>query len=60
MPTALLTCVFLFKHLAGTDPYGVHALRHTFAGMLSSKGVDVKIVSNLLGHSSVKITYVYY
>ena len=40
---------------AGIDPYGVHALRHTFAGMLFAKGVDVKIVSNLLGHSSVKI-----
>lgn len=37
--------------------YGIHALRHTFASMLFSKGVDVKIVSNLLGHSSVKITY---
>ena len=38
-------------------PYGIHALRHTFASMLFSKGVDVKIVSKLLGHSSVKITY---
>ena len=37
--------------------YGIHALRHTFASMLFSKGVDVKIVSKLLGHSSVKITY---
>ena len=42
---------------AGIAPYGVHALRHTFASMLFAKGVDVKIVSNLLGHSSVKITY---
>ena len=37
--------------------YGVHALRHTFASMLFAKGVDVKIVSKLLGHSTVKITY---
>jgi site-specific recombinase XerD len=42
---------------AGIQPYGIHALRHTFASMLFSKGVDVKIVSKLLGHSSVKITY---
>ena len=42
---------------AEIKPYGVHALRHTFASMLFSKGVDVKIVSKLLGHSSVKITY---
>jgi len=37
--------------------YGIHALRHTFASMLFAKGVDVKIVSELLGHSTVKITY---
>ena len=36
---------------------GIHALRHTFASMLFAKGVDVKIVSELLGHSTVKITY---
>ena len=49
-----------FQHIlesAEITPYGVHALRHTFASMLFSKGVDVKIVSRLLGHSSVKITY---
>lgn len=43
---------------AGIDgDYGIHALRHTFASMLFAKGVDVKIVSKLLGHSTVKITY---
>ena len=40
--------------------YGIHALRHTFASMLFAKGVDVKIVSKLLGHSTVKITYYIY
>ena len=39
------------------DDCGIHALRHTFASMLFSKGIDVKIVSQLLGHSTVKITY---
>lgn len=34
----------------------VHALRHTFASMLFEKGVHVRIVSELLGHSSVQIT----
>jgi len=38
-------------------PCGVHALRHTFASMLFKKGVDVKTVSELLGHSDVSITY---
>lgn len=36
--------------------HGVHALRHTFASMLYRNGCDTKIVSELLGHSSVKIT----
>ena len=45
-------------HNAGvTGDYGVHSLRHTFASMLFSKGIDIKVVSKLLGHSSVKITY---
>lgn len=38
-------------------PTGVHTLRHTFASRLFAKGVDVKTVSELLGHSEVSITY---
>ena len=47
----------MLKNAGVSGEYGIHALRHTFASMLFSKGVDVKIVSKLLGHSSVKITY---
>lgn len=36
---------------------GIHTLRHTFATQLIAKNTDVKIVSSLLGHSSVEITY---
>ena len=36
---------------------GVHSLRHTFASMLFKKGIDVKTVSEILGHSDVSITY---
>lgn len=36
---------------------GFHAFRHTFATRLFQSGVDVKTVSSILGHSSVKITY---
>lgn len=39
------------------DPCGAHVLRHTFASMLFRAGVDVKTVSELLGHSDVSVTY---
>ena len=39
-------------------PYrGAHVFRHTFATNCYYKGVNVKILSKLLGHSDVKITY---
>ncbi len=38
------------------DYHKIHILRHTFASSLFKKGVDVKIISAILGHSSVKIT----
>lgn len=41
----------------GIAPIPIHALRHTFASNLINAGVDIKVVSQLLGHSSVKITY---
>ena len=39
----------------------VHALRHTFATELIRQGVDIKVVSELLGHSDVSTTIgIYY
>jgi len=39
-------------------PYmGMHVFRHTFATNCYYRGCDVKILSRLLGHSSVTITY---
>lgn len=40
-----------------TLQYGLHSLRHSFATNLLLRGADIKKVSELLGHSSVKITY---
>lgn len=34
----------------------IHALRHTFASMCFAKGMPVRVVSELMGHSSVQIT----
>lgn len=36
---------------------GEHAFRHTFATNCYYKGIDVKILSRLMGHSSVQVTY---
>lgn len=33
-----------------------HGIRHSFATRLIEQGVDVKTVSQLLGHTDVKIT----
>lgn len=39
------------------NPQGLHTLRHTFASLMIRKGVDIKIISEMLGHASVSFTY---
>lgn len=43
---------------AGIEEHGsLHSLRHTFATRLIEVGTDIKVVSKLLGHSDINITY---
>jgi integrase len=42
------------------DGVSVHTLRSTFASHLIEKGVNIYVISRLLGHSSVKVTERYY
>ena len=43
--------------MAGVEHRGLHALRHSFASNLYARGVEVKIISKLLGHASVEKPY---
>lgn len=53
----LMRRVVLRAGLPQEKVYGIHALRHTFATLMLQNNVDIKIVSELLGHSSISITY---
>lgn len=39
------------------DKLSPHELRHSFGSALLRKGVDIKIVSKLLGHKDITVTY---
>lgn len=41
---------------AGLDPVRFHDLRHTAASLMLHEGVELKTVSEILGHSSISIT----
>lgn len=45
-----------YLQICNLPSYNFHALRHTFATSCIEVGVDYKTLSELLGHSSVKIT----
>ena len=49
----------LYKRIlagAGVEDHKFHAIRHTFATRALELGVDIKTLSEILGHSSVTIT----
>jgi len=39
------------------NKYTIHSLRHGYGSILLSKGIDIKVISELLGHSNVNFTY---
>ena len=45
-----------FCETHGLRDFKFHTLRHTFATRCVESGMDIKVLSELLGHSSVKIT----
>ena len=44
---------------AGVEDFTFHDLRHTFASRLVMKGVSLKAVQELLGHTDIKMTMRY-
>ncbi|MGM0877886.1 MAG: site-specific integrase [Bacillota bacterium] len=42
--------------LADVPQFRFHDLRHTHATMLLAKGINVKVISERLGHSKIKVT----
>lgn len=54
---AMLRKIVIHAGLGDDKAFGIHALRHTFASMLFANNVDIKTISELLGHSDVAVTY---
>ena len=60
LPYSYSSVEFHIKRLCkdlGIAYRGMHAFRHTFATNCYERGCDVKILSKLLGHADVAITY---
>ena len=52
------SCNKLMKKYIGSETH-FHLLRHSSATLLHEKGLDIMVLSKLLGHSSVKTTQIY-
>ena len=52
----ILTAYHKILQQAGLNKRGLHTLRHTFATRALAKGMDVRTLSEILGHGNVSIT----
>ena len=52
----ILTAYHKILKAAGLNQRGLHTLRHTFATRALAKGMDVRTLSEILGHGNVSIT----
>lgn len=50
---------YMGKAGVDTDKYSTHSLRHNFASVMLSKGVDIVTIQQALGHSSLETTQKY-
>ena len=57
--TVLYSRIRFYCRKAGLRKIGFHTLRHTFASHLAMKGVPLKVVQELLGHSTIEMTMRY-
>jgi site-specific recombinase XerD len=56
----LWTIISGMFHRAGVDQKGLHILRHTFARRLVNSNINLKTISELLGHASIATTATFY
>jgi len=47
----------IVKRTSITEKVSLHTLRHTFGSVLVRRGVGIEIVSELMGHANITITY---
>lgn len=55
-PSTFTKYIRIIEDRAGLPPVSVHGLRHTFASMLNSEGIDIARISAELGHSTIGTT----
>jgi len=55
-PRNALRALTVAAHRVGLEGVGLHTLRHSAASVMITRGVPLKVVSDILGHGSIAIT----